>query len=92
MRRRPRRRKKGSLRGVVTAGILTALLGAALFLLWEGQDKIQEKVPYQEIRLEEGTLENKYYYGQLPQEDKTAYQEILPVSYTHLTLPTNSLV
>ncbi len=77
MRRRPRRRKKGSLRGVVTAGILTALLGAALFLLWEGQDKIQEKVPYQEIQLEEGTLENKYYYGQLPQEDKTAYQEIL---------------
>lgn len=84
MRRRARRRKKGCLGVAFMALFLVLLLGAALFfiigVLGEGSELFQtqeEEIPYQEVWLEEGSLDNKYYYGQIPEEERDAYQEIL---------------
>ena len=84
MRRRARRRKKGCLGVAFMALVLVLLLGAAVFLIIgepkEGAGLFQareEEIPYQEVQLEEGALDQKYYYGQIPEEERDAYQEIL---------------
>lgn len=83
MRRRARRRKKGCLGIALMALVLVLLLAAALFLIIEdmkegtGRFQTQEEVPYQKVQIEEGSLENKYYYGQIPEKERLAYQEIL---------------
>ena len=84
MRRRPRRRKKSCFTVAGLTVLATVLLGAVLFFVWqEGEGFFgalpaqEEEVPYQQVSLEEGSLEDKYYYGQIPEEDQKAYQEVL---------------
>ncbi len=74
MRRRATQTKKRLPEGQSCGVVLAALLGAVLFFL-SGRSGIRiqeavptdEEMPYQQVALEERTLENKYYYGQLPQ-------------------------
>ena len=84
MRRRPRRRKKSCFTVAGLTVLATVLLGAMLFFVWqEGEGFFgalpaqEQEVPYQQVSLEERSLEDKYYYGQIPEEDQKAYQEVL---------------
>ena len=84
MRRRPRRRRKSCFTVAGLTVLATVLLGAVLFFVWqEGEGFFgalpaqEEEVPYQQVSLEEGSLGDKYYYGQIPEGDQKAYQEVL---------------
>ena len=84
MRRRPRRRRKSCFTVAGLKVLATVLLGAVLFFVWqEGEGFFgalpaqEEEVPYQQVSLEEGSLGDKYYYGQIPEGDQKAYQEVL---------------
>ena len=77
MSRRPTKKKR-------TIILVVVLLAAALLFVWQEREGIRgailtwdEEVPYQQVALEEGSLEDKYYYGQIPEEDQKAYQEVL---------------
>lgn len=82
MRTRKRKRKKsGCLLGFL---LLLAFGGAGAFAYNSGilgtavrelEGTVRE-VPFQEVRIEEESLGQKYYYGQLEEEEKKVYQEI----------------
>ena len=76
MRRRPRRRKKSCFTVAGLTVLATVLLGAMLFFVWqEGEGFFgalpaqEQEVPYQQVSLEERSLEDKYYYGQIPEDE-----------------------
>lgn len=82
--RRRRRKKKGCLETALYALIWALLLLCALYFYLNKeniQTKVEEglapEIPYQEVELPKEQPAQKYYYGQLAEEEKTAYQEIL---------------
>lgn len=77
MSRRPTKKKRMAI-------LVVVFLAAALLFVWQEREGIRgailtwdEEVPYQQVSLEERSLEDKYYYGQIPEEDQKAYQEVL---------------
>lgn len=54
--------------------------GYRMGLVRTATQKLEETVrsiPFQEVQIEEGSLDQKYYYGQLEKDQKQIYQEIL---------------
>ncbi len=54
--------------------------GAVLYrekIMEEVETRLAPDVPYQEVRIKEAQIKEKYYYGQLEKEEKTVYKEIL---------------
>lgn len=39
--------------------------------------QFQAEIPYEEVKVRENTVEEKFYYGQLGEENRTVYKEIL---------------
>ncbi len=82
-RRRRRKRRKGKY-GVLAVIMFLLLLAEILTAVSVFQGKLQEKIrsivlpdiPYQEVGIKEEDINQKYYYEQLPEEEKIAYQEI----------------
>lgn len=82
-----RRRKKGCIINIFMTIILLCLIGVAVHLyLGENGQKVKraveavvkpQKIPFQEIKIEEEALDQKYYYQQLGEKDREAYKEIL---------------
>lgn len=79
--RKRKRKKSGCLLGFL---LLLAFGGAGAFAYNSGilgtavrelEGTVRE-VPFQEVRIEEESLGQKYYYGQLEEEEKKVYQEI----------------
>ena len=79
---RKRKRKKGGC--LFALLLLLALGGAGVFIYNSGMlgmavrelEGTVREVPFQEVRIEEESLGQKYYYGQLGEEEKKVYQEI----------------
>lgn len=84
MKKRGKKKKKGCLRCVMPVMILILCLEmivAVIIFRDEIQGKIKEyfapEIPYQEVQIEQKDLTLKYYYEQLPDDEKTAYEEIV---------------
>ncbi len=82
--RRRRRKKRRGRFGILVVIMFLVLLAEILTAVSVFRGKFQEKVrdivspeiPYQEVNIAEADIEKKYYYEQLPEEEKTAYREI----------------
>lgn len=84
-----RRKKRRGCSGIIFlllfgAACLSAVIYFRVFhqtdlFKTEGERIMAEEkpVPFQAVNIEEGSLEDKYYYNTLEEEDQTAYQEIL---------------
>ena len=79
--RKRKRKRGGCLLGFL---LLLAFGGAGAFAYNSGilgtavrelEGTVRE-VPFQEVQIEEESLGQKYYYGQLEEEEKRVYQEI----------------
>lgn len=88
MTHRHRRKKSGCLSFVfwLLFFILAALIVFAVILTKEEirealkteiEHQFREEIPYEEVKIPEKTVEDKFYYDQLTQEEKIPYKEIL---------------
>lgn len=61
--------------------ILFEILAAAVIyrekIIEEAAKRLAPKIPYQEVNVKEEDVKQKYYYGQLEEEEKTVYKEIM---------------
>ncbi len=83
--KRRRRKKKGGCLVTVIYMLIWLFLLLCAFLYCLKRDEIHQavqrkmapEVPYQKVELKPDLLSQKFYYGKLEEEEKTAYQEIL---------------
>ena len=72
--KRRRKRKRRILKTIMLLCTLAVIFSAFVCLKMKQEE---EKIPFTPVEIQEVTLEQKYYYNQLAQEERTAYKEIL---------------
>ena len=77
--RRKHRNKLGCvvvLAAIIIISVCTYVSLQHLSVILE-ENPEKEEVPYQKVTIQETSLDNKYYYQKIPDEEKECYKEIL---------------
>lgn len=76
------KKKKGCLNSFIIVGVILtfavfAVLGGIFVKELKKEIQEQKKIPYQEVKIQEEQLTNKYYYELLSEEEQKIYKELL---------------